>query len=101
MPHRIAKITAVPEKRKERETISEAFIKESDFPADRVRIVIRMGNPVSELIKICANEDADMIVMGPKGRTSLKNVLIGSVAEKMYQHSSITVVSYRKKTHPA
>jgi nucleotide-binding universal stress UspA family protein len=85
--------------RKDRERMSEQFIIDSGFPADRVRIVIRTGNPFSELIKICKDEGADMIVMGPKGRTSLKNVLVGSVAEKIYQHSPITIVSYRKKSN--
>ena len=81
--------------RKEREKLCQQFIEEAGFPMEKVKIIIKTGHPVSQLIDICKEENADMIVMGPKGRTSLETVLIGSVAEKLFRHSPVTIVSYR------
>jgi len=40
-------------------------------------------------------EGADMIVVGIKAHTELEHFLVGSVAEKMFRHSPITLVSFR------
>ena len=65
------------------------------FPADKLRTVFKVGHPVDELLKIAINENVDMLVMGVKGRTDLENIFIGSVAEKLFRRSPVTVVSYR------
>ena len=65
------------------------------FPTERIKTVFKIGNPVDELLKICLAEQADLIVMGVKGRTNLETVFIGSVAEKLFRRSPVTVVSFR------
>ena len=37
----------------------------------------------------------DMIVMGVKGRTDLQHAFVGSVADKIFRRSPVTVISYR------
>ena len=81
--------------RKERETQLREIADGVSFPADKIRTVIKVGNPVEELLKIIIRENVDMVVMGPKGRTNLEHVLIGSVADKLFRKSPVTVVSYR------
>lgn len=83
--------------RKERETRLAQILKASAFPADRVKNIIRVGNPVDELLKTVVAENVDMIVMGIKGRTNLEYMYVGSVAEKMFRRSPVPVVSYRDK----
>jgi nucleotide-binding universal stress UspA family protein len=81
--------------REEREKACRRLAEEADFPMEKLKIIIKTGHPASKLIDICKEEKADMIVMGPKGRTSLETVIIGSVAHRLFRHSPVTVVTYR------
>ena len=53
------------------------------------------GTPFSELCKAARSEGANLIVMGTRGLTGLKHVLIGSTAEKVVRKSSCPVLSVR------
>lgn len=81
----------------ERKGSIEKILKASSFPFERMKTLIKVGNPMEQLLKIITEEQIDMIVMGPKGRTDLEQVLLGSVAEKIFRRSPVTVVSYRDK----
>ena len=62
---------------------------------DAIKLILQVGNPTDELLKIIVKEKVDLVVMGVKGRTDLEHILIGSVAEKLFRSSPVTVVSYR------
>jgi nucleotide-binding universal stress UspA family protein len=81
--------------KKERKKILDGIIKGSFFPPTRVRAIFKVGNPVDELLKVAVEEKADIIVMGTKGRTDLAHILVGSVAEKVFRHSPVPVISFR------
>jgi nucleotide-binding universal stress UspA family protein len=81
--------------RNERKTLLNQFIEASNYPRDRIKTIFSIGNPIDELLRIALTEAVDMIVMGVKGRTDLKSVFVGSVAEKMFRRSPVTIVSYR------
>ncbi|UCH20438.1 MAG: universal stress protein [Deltaproteobacteria bacterium] len=83
--------------RKERETKLEQMVKASGFPADKIKSIFRIGDPADELLKVAVAENADMIVMGIKGRTNLEYMFVGSVAEKIFRRSPVPIVSYRDK----
>jgi nucleotide-binding universal stress UspA family protein len=82
----------------ERARLLEDIIAGSDFPPDRIRTFFVVGNPWDELLKLIVAEEIDVVVMGPKGRTDLEHVLVGSVAEKVFRRSPATVISYRDET---
>jgi nucleotide-binding universal stress UspA family protein len=83
--------------KQEREKILDGIIKSSGMQQDRVRTVIRVGNPADELLQTAVREKVDMIVMGIKGRSNLEYIFVGSVAEKIFQRSPVPVVSYRDR----
>ena len=59
--------------------------------------VVRIGIPVDEINVATGELKADLIVMGTHGRTGLKHLLVGSVAERVVRSSSVPVMTVR---HP-
>jgi nucleotide-binding universal stress UspA family protein len=64
---------------------------------DDVPVKIRIGHgvPHMEILEAVTRENADFLVFGPKGRTDLRGFLFGSVAEKLFRHSPVPVMSIR------
>ena len=50
------------------------------------------GDPQEDILKTAKTWGADLIVMGTHGRTGLKRLLMGSVAERVVRHSDIPVM---------
>jgi nucleotide-binding universal stress UspA family protein len=59
----------------------EKLIEEIGCAHLKIKKVFRVGVPFQELIGAVENERADLMVMGPKGRSDLAGVLFGSNAE--------------------
>jgi len=73
------------------------ILEKISFPADKLHTVFKVGHPAEALLKIAINENADLMVMGIKGRSDLEHILMGSVAEKVFRRSPIPILSYRDK----
>ena len=73
------------------------MVADSGFPKEKLKIIFKVGHPFEELLKITKEEKVDMVVMGAKGRSNVEHLLVGSVAEKMFRHSPVTVASYRRR----
>ena len=58
-----------------------------------------IGAPYEEIIR--AAKDFDLIVMGTHGRTGLRHLFLGSVAEKVVRHASCPVLTVRTTDHEA
>jgi nucleotide-binding universal stress UspA family protein len=63
----------------------------------KVRIRISHGVPYVEILAAIDMENIDFLVLGPKGRSNLEGFLFGSVAEKLFRHSPVPVMSLRTK----
>lgn len=50
-----------------------------------------LGLPVSRILEVAKKEEVGMIVMGSKGETGLKHLLVGSIAEQVVHLSPIPV----------
>ncbi len=70
----------------------DGFISKKICDEKRIAQVIRRGDPSGEIINFARDEHFDLIVMASHGRTGLKRVLMGSVAEKIVRRSSVPVL---------
>ena len=66
----------------------------------RVQTVMRVGFPATEIAATAAARQADLITMSTHGRTGLRRVLFGSVAESVLRTASVPVLMVRM-TAPA
>lgn len=65
----------------------------------KISKVIRTGYPPTELLETIKESGADLVVLGTKGRSNVSNMIFGSVAEKIYRRSPVSVLSVRGKDH--
>ncbi len=59
--------------------------------------VIRIGKPVDEILKLAAEDNMGIIVMGTHGHTGIRAFVAGSVTERVVRNSPIPVLTVR---HP-
>ena len=57
---------------------------------------LTMGDPAGEIVRIAADEGAEMIVLGTHGRTGMTRLLMGSVAEAIVRRAPCPVLVYRE-----
>jgi nucleotide-binding universal stress UspA family protein len=57
--------------------------------------VIAEGEPVREILRVAAEEQADFIVLGTHGRTGLSRLLMGSVAEYIIRRAPCPVMAVK------
>lgn len=61
--------------------------------------LIRVGSPAREIIETARSLPADLIVISTHGRTGLKHVFLGSVAERIVQRAPCPVFVVREREH--
>ncbi len=83
----------------ERQQEFERILKKIGRSSEKISMIIKVGNPAEELLKVAVKENVDLIVMGIKSRTDLEYVLIGSVAEKVFRRSPVPILSFRDEVN--
>jgi nucleotide-binding universal stress UspA family protein len=53
------------------------------------------GDPATEIVRVADEEDVDLIVLGTHGRTGLRRLLMGSVAEAVVRRAECPVISFK------
>lgn len=77
----------------------DELIEEASLTHLPVKKIIKVGIPFYELIHAIKDENADLLVMGPKGRSNIKGILFGTTAEKMFRHCPVPLLSIRGHGH--
>ncbi len=78
-----------------RAALLERVPKEAPLAQVPYRVAIGQGGPVDEIIRLAAEEKADLIVIATHGHTGLKHLLMGSVAERVIRHAPCAVLVVR------
>jgi nucleotide-binding universal stress UspA family protein len=65
----------------------------------RVVTHLELGSPADVLVRLAAQLDADLIVVGTHGRRGVERLLLGSVAERVLRTAGCPVLVDRAKKH--
>jgi nucleotide-binding universal stress UspA family protein len=65
-----------------------------EVPAETV---VRNGTPSMEIVELANTLPADIIIISTHGRSGLKHVLMGSVAEHVVRHAPCPVLVVRER----
>ena len=72
-----------------------ALMIERKIAHDRVAIIVRHGHPAATIVGAAHDLKADLIVMSTHGRTGVRHVMLGSVAEKVVRHAPCPVLTMK------
>ena len=61
-----------------------------------VRVVIKRGVPLKEILKIEEEEKVSLIVIGSHGKTNIEEMLMGSVSEKVVRQAKSPVLVIKR-----
>jgi universal stress protein A len=81
--------------------VDRAQTKLHDFADKHLKEVVPMqvraavGKPAEEILRVAREEKVDLIVMGTHGRTGVRHLLLGSVAEEVTRHAPCPVFTVR------
>jgi len=70
------------------------------WPDESVSVELRVetGDPAHEILRVARDIPCDLIVIGTHGRTGLRRLLLGSVAEQVVRKATCPVVTIKSLT---
>jgi len=66
-------------------TMIKAIADEMARPDLAIETLVETGGPAVALAEIASRKDVDMVVVGHRGRSAVKRLLLGSVADRLVQ----------------
>jgi len=83
-----------------KESVAQKILAEAENIAKRKDVVVvsrvtEHGDPVERILDCAAREDVDLIVMGTRGLSDFKSLLMGSVSHKVCQLSECTCITVK------
>jgi nucleotide-binding universal stress UspA family protein len=80
---------------------SEVLLKQFCHPwiekLPKVRYLVATGNPFERILEAAEDRRIDLIVLATHGRTGVKRLLIGNVAEKVVRHATSPVLTVKPR----
>ena len=77
-------------------TLQEAQNKVSTYGLETQTLLLEGQSIHTEILKVAEHLDVDLIVIGSHGRTGLKKLFLGSVAQTLLSSSEIPIMVVRK-----
>lgn len=59
--------------------------------------IVLEGDPAAALLELAQQESVDLVVVGTRGRTGVRRLLLGSISQKLTMHATCAVLTVR---HP-
>ncbi|HET6442343.1 MAG TPA: universal stress protein [Phycisphaerae bacterium] len=72
---------------------------EKNLEGAQVQTAFLEGSPFVEIIRYARDQQIDLVVIATHGRTGLKHVLFGSVAEKVVRKAPCPVLVVKREEH--
>jgi nucleotide-binding universal stress UspA family protein len=66
-------------------TMIKGIADEMARPGMAIETLVETGGPAMALAEIASRRDVDMVVVGHRGRSAVKRLLLGSVADRLVQ----------------
>ena len=57
------------------------------------KLEVRIGNPAQEILSVAEEEEVDAILIATHGRTGIKHIVFGSVAQRVVRRAKCPVVT--------
>lgn len=70
-------------------------------PSVRYEHRLLSGDPANEVVELAKEENVDLIVIGTHGRTGLRRLLMGSVAEAIVRRANCPVFTFKQSAPTA
>jgi nucleotide-binding universal stress UspA family protein len=80
------------EKEKRAAELAE-MIKQWIPPSVPSQIIIRNGTPFEEILVVVKDEKVDLLVINSKGRSTFRDYMFGTTAEKIFRHCPVSLLS--------
>jgi nucleotide-binding universal stress UspA family protein len=101
----ISKLMTLPnnvEKKLKEKIIAEihSSVSKENLAKINIQAFVQKGKAGVEILLMAEQEKVDLVVMGTHGRTGLKHMLMGSVAEKVVHRAGAPVLIHRQEASP-
>ena len=73
-----------------------AIISDDKYKNISLSYKLEVGNPYTAISEAIVTNDSSLVVMGTKGATGLRELLVGSVADKVVRYSKCPVITVKK-----
>jgi len=73
-------------------SVEQALLRDAGYA---VSVSVRFGDPAEEIIACARDTDIDLVAMATHGRTGLRQLIMGSVAEQVLRRLTIPVLLVR------
>lgn len=75
----------------------EALMTRDYLKGLKLHVTIKPGNPFNGIMSVCKKNKISIVIMGSHGSTGIREVFIGSIAEKVVRNSDIPVMVVKKE----